>query len=95
MPRRTNSLPEEGFRQRVEMAVRKIPPGQTKSYKEVAILVNCPKGARAVARIMANNYDLTVPCHRVIRSDGGLGGYNRGGIRRKREILMEEGWVPK
>ena len=95
MPRKINNQTEEGFRQRVEAVVRKIPAGQTKSYKEVAILVNCPKGARAVARIMANNYDLTVPCHRVIRSDGGLGGYNRGVIKRKREILMEEGWLSK
>lgn len=77
---------------RVENVVRTIPEGQTKSYKEVAVLVDCPNGARAVARIMANNYDLTVPCHRVTRSDGGLGGYNRGGESRKREILTAEGW---
>ena len=80
------------FKMRVENVVRTIPEGQTKSYKEVAVLVDCPNGARAVARIMANNYDLTVPCHRVIRSDGGLGGYNRGGESRKREILTAEGW---
>lgn len=82
----------DSFRTRVESVVRTIPKGQTKSYKEVAILADCPNGARAVARIMANNYDLTVPCHRVIKSDGRLGGYNRGGERRKREILMAEGW---
>lgn len=83
----------DSFRQRVEAVVKTIPEGQTKSYKEVAILANCPKGARAVARIMANNYDLTVPCHRVIKSNGKLGGYNRGGERRKRELLLEEGWI--
>lgn len=88
----TNPKNNDSFRARVESVVRAIPKGQTKSYKEVAILVDCPNGARAVARIMANNYDLTVPCHRVIKSDGRLGGYNRGGERRKREILMEEGW---
>lgn len=77
----------------MEAVVKTIPEGQTKSYKEVAILANCPKGARAVARIMANNYDLTVPCHRVIKSNGKLGGYNRGGERRKRELLLEEGWI--
>ncbi len=82
----------DSSRTRVESVVRTIPKGQTKSYKEVAILADCPDGARAVARIMANNYDLTVPCHRVIKSDGRLGGYNRGGERRKREILMAEGW---
>ena len=93
MPRKNNEEIRGGFRYRVEEAVRQIPKGQTRSYKEVAIMVGCPKGARAVARIMANNYDLSVPCHRVIKSDGRPGGYNRGGERRKREILLEEGWV--
>ena len=93
MQKISKSRKEESFRQRVETVVKTIPKGQTKSYKEVAILANCPRGARAVARIMANNYDLSVPCHRVIKSDGRLGGYNRGGERRKREILMYEGWV--
>lgn len=88
----TNPKNNDSFRTRVESVVRAIPKGQIKSYKEVAILADCPDGARAVARIMANNYDLTVPCHRVIKSDGRLGGYNRGGERRKREILIAEGW---
>ncbi len=82
----------ESFRERVENVVKAIPKGQTKSYKEIAVLADCPNGARAVARIMANNYNLTVPCHRVIKSDGGLGGYNRGGESRKRELLLSEGW---
>jgi len=80
------------FRVKVENVVKAIPKGQTKSYKEVATLVGVPMGARAVARIMANNFDLSVPCHRVIRSDGKLGGYNRGGERTKRQILESEGW---
>lgn len=90
MPKKTKN--DDTFRARVENVVRAIPAGETKSYKEVAILADCPRGARAVARIMANNYDLTVPCHRVIRSDGGLGGYNRGGVMVKRTILEKEGW---
>lgn len=94
MPRKNKEETRVGFRQLVEEAVRQIPKGQTRSYKEVAVIVGCPKGARAVARIMANNYDLSVPCHRVIKSDGRLGGYNRGGERKKREMLLAEGWVP-
>lgn len=82
----------EDFRTRVENVVKAIPKGETKSYKEVAFLAKCPLGSRAVARVMANNYDLTVPCHRVIRSDGTLGGYNRGGEIKKRELLLAEGW---
>lgn len=63
------------------------------SYKEVAFAAKKPAAARAVANIMAKNYDPTVPCHRVIRSDGGLGGYNRGGIEKKRSILISEGYT--
>jgi O-6-methylguanine DNA methyltransferase len=78
------------FSDLVKNYVRSIKKGETKSYKEVAIACGNPKAARAVARIMAGNYDKTVPCHRVIRSDGGLGGYNRGGEEVKRVILESE-----
>lgn len=79
------------FAETVKEVVRKIPEGKVLTYKEVAHAVGKPFAYRAVANIMANNYDPTVPCHRVIRSDGGLGGYNRGGIERKRELLQSEG----
>lgn len=72
-----------------------IPRGKTMTYKEVATHAGNPKAARAVARIMASNYDLDIPCHRVVRSDGGLGGYNRGGLEAKRALLMKEGEVMK
>ena len=52
-----------------------------------------PRAARAVANIMAKNYDPQVPCHRVIRRDGKLGGYNRGGETAKKRLLQEEGAV--
>ena len=81
----------EKFADKVRQVVREIPRGQVLSYKEVAYAAGKPLAARAVANIMANNYDETVPCHRVIRSDGKLGGYNRGGITKKREILLAEG----
>lgn len=69
------------FKERVEKIVRDIPKGETLSYGEVASRAGSPGAARAVGQIMANNSDLSVPCHRVIRSDGKIGGYNgiRGG----------------
>ena len=87
MPTKSNN---ETFTSRVQQVVKSIRPGQTKSYKEVAILAGNPRAARAVARIMAANYDPAIPCHRVIKSDGTLGGYNRGGILKKQEILAAE-----
>lgn len=83
------------FRDNVKEIVKKIPKGSVLTYKQVAIKARSPKAARAVANIMAANYDLEVPCHRVIRTDGGLGGYNRGGIIKKRAILLSEGVILK
>ncbi|MEN9920325.1 MAG: hypothetical protein RL538_218 [Candidatus Parcubacteria bacterium] len=80
------------FQDKVKAVVRTIPKGKVMTYKEVASACGRPKAARAVANIMAANYDETVPCHRVIRSDGSLGGYNRGGIEKKRSILKSEGY---
>lgn len=80
------------FANRVRDAVRQIPKGQTKSYGDVARAVGYPRAARAVGTVMKNNYDPSVPCHRVIRADGTLGGYNRGGTKRKQELLKHEGF---
>lgn len=79
------------FQEDVKQIVRDIPKGEVMTYKEVAEAAGRPRAHRAVANIMANNYDPTVPCHRVIRTDGGLGGYNRGGIEKKRALLLAEG----
>lgn len=78
------------FTEAVQRVVKSIPAGQTQSYKEVAGLAGNAKAARAVANIMAANFDPEIPCHRVIRSDGSLGGYNRGGETAKRAILNSE-----
>lgn len=78
------------FREKVLSVVRKIPKGGSLTYKQVAMKAGNPKAARAVGAIMRTNYDPEIPCHRVVRSDGTLGSYNRGGATRKREILMEE-----
>lgn len=81
------------FTSAVKDVVKKIPKGDTMSYGAVAKKAGNPKAARAVANIMAKNFDADVPCHRVIRSDGNLGGYNRGGEEAKRSLLAAEGAV--
>lgn len=66
------------FQESIYGVVRKIPKGTTLSYKEVAILAGRPRAYRAVGNLLNKNYNPKIPCHRVIRSDGKLGGYNRG-----------------
>jgi O-6-methylguanine DNA methyltransferase len=78
------------FSQRVKDIVRNIPKGSTLSYKEVAARAGNPNAARAVAKLMSSNYDENIPCHRVIHSNGKIGGYNRGGEVAKKKILEEE-----
>ena len=69
-----------------------IPRGSVKTYKQVAIAIKSPKSARAVANACAKNpYASKIPCHRVIRSDGGLGGYSgKGGVKKKLKLLRSE-----
>jgi len=77
------------FRQKVSRVVRNISPGRTLSYKSVAEKAGSPRAYRAVGNILSQNYDPKIPCHRVIRSNGSLGGYNRGN-RNKKNILKKE-----
>ncbi len=79
------------FKERVLKVVRDIPKGKMLSYGEVAKYAGNPGAARAVGTIMKSNFDKTVPCHRVIRSDGKIGEYNRGGPNKKRALLVREG----
>ena len=81
------------FTEQVYDVVRKIPEGKFLTYKEVAQKIGKPKSARAVGTALSKNYNLDVPCHRVIRTDGKMGGYNRGGIKKKLEILKGEGAI--
>lgn len=83
------------FSSKVYEVVSHIPPGQTLSYGEVAALAGSPGAARAVGTLMAQNFDPSVPCHRVIRADGKLGAYNRGGEDKKRALLIAEGAIKK
>jgi AraC family transcriptional regulator, regulatory protein of adaptative response / methylated-DNA-[protein]-cysteine methyltransferase len=78
------------FQRRVWKELQAIPSGSTRSYEEIAHSLGRPKSARAVSRACATNpVSLIIPCHRVIRKDGGLGGY-RWGIERKRSLLKTE-----
>ena len=72
----------------------KIPRGRVKTYKQVAIGINMPNSARAVANACGKNpYSPKVPCHRVIKSDGTIGGYSgNGGIKTKKKLLKKEGY---
>jgi len=66
------------FKDKVIKIVKKIPKGETLSYGEVALLAGSPGAARAVGNILSKNFNPEIPCHRVVRSDGKPGGYNRG-----------------
>ena len=78
------------FKERVYKVVSKIPKGKTMSYKEVARKAGSPLAFRAVGNILNKNNNPNVPCHRVIRSNGKIGGYRKG-TRIKKEILIKEG----
>ncbi|SQC91170.1 Regulatory protein of adaptative response [Cedecea neteri] len=78
------------FQQQVWQALRAVPPGSTVSYSELAERIGKPAAVRAVAgACAANTLAVAIPCHRVIRSDGGLSGY-RWGVERKRQLLENE-----
>ena len=80
------------FQKKVWGELRKIPKGEVRTYKEIAIAIGKPNSARPVANACGKNpRPIKIPCHRVIRSDGGLGGYSgRGGIKKKLELLRLE-----
>ena len=80
------------FQVKVWKYLKTIPEGKVITYKQLAKAINRPKAARAVANACAKNpYAPKIPCHRVIRSDGGLGGYSgRGGIKTKLRLLRSE-----
>ena len=74
---------QASFSERVYAIVAKIPIGKVMTYKQVAAKASSPHAARAVGNLMKNNYNPKIPCHRVVRSDGKIGDYNRGGSERK------------
>ena len=80
------------FQLKVWKYLKTIPRGKVKTYKQVAIGIKSPKSARAVANACAiNPYAPKIPCHRVIRSNGAIGGYSgKGGIKQKLKLLRSE-----
>ena len=83
------------FQLKVWAYLRKIPHGSDKTYSQVAKAIGKPLAVRAVANAIGKNpYPPKIPCHRVIRSDGSLGGYSgKGGIKTKRFLLKKEGII--
>ena len=81
------------FQKIVWNGIANIPEGKVLTYQELAIKIGRPKSFRAVANACAKNPHIPqIPCHRVVRKDGGLGGYSaKGGIKRKKYILEKEG----
>ena len=73
--------------------IAKIPIGKVLTYEELAFKINCPSSVRAVANACGKNpFVPMIPCHRVVRKDGNLGGYSaKGGIKQKRYLLQKEG----
>ena len=80
------------FERTVWKEISKIPFGETRTYKDIAIAIGKPNSSRAVANACGKNpYPVIIPCHRVIRSDGKLGGYSgAGGVKKKKELLKLE-----
>ena len=81
------------FQKKVWNELKKIPKGEVRTYKEIAAAIGKPNSARAVANACGKNpTPIEIPCHRVIRSDGSLGGYSgKGGVSTKRKLLKREG----
>ena len=84
-------MPEHAFASAVIEVVRSLSRGETVSYAEAARRAGYPGAARAVGSLMRKNHDPSVPCHRVVRSDGRCGEYNSGGEQKKAERLAQEG----
>lgn len=78
------------FALRVYSVVRGIPKGSVLTYREVANKAGSPKAYRAVGNILNKNYNPKIPCHRVIRSDGEIGGYNKGAFEKLRKLCEEK-----
>lgn len=83
----------KSFSEKVKQIVSKIPKGKVMTYKQVAKKAGNSNASRAVGSIMRKNFDPKIPCHRVIRSDGKIGDYNRGGSAAKIRKLRIEGAI--
>ncbi|NBS41526.1 MGMT family protein [bacterium] len=77
------------FAESVFAVVKRIPKGETRTYKQVATAAGRPTAFRAVGNVLNKNFDPAIPCHRVVRSDGKTGGYNRGAAQKKKRLQAE------
>lgn len=82
----------KSFTEKVHEVVKGIPKGKVLTYGEVARNAGNSKAVRAVGTILRKNFNPDIPCHRVIRADGRVGNYNRGGEEVKKRILRKEGY---
>jgi O-6-methylguanine DNA methyltransferase len=80
------------FKEKVHQVVKRVPKGKTLSYKKVAELAGSPRAWRAVGNILNKNRNPKVPCHRVIKSDGKIGGFYKGS-KKKVSLLKKEGVI--
>ena len=87
-----NNLKGTEFQKKVWKEILKIPKGQTRTYKDIALSIGSPKSYRAVANACGKNpLPVTIPCHRVVKSDGSIGGYSaKGGVEKKKILLSGE-----
>ena len=87
-----NNLKGTEFQKKVWKEILKIPKGQTRTYKDIALSIGSPKSYRAVANACGKNpFPVTIPCHRVVKSDGSIGGYSaKGGVKKKKILLLGE-----
>ena len=90
MPKKFSKEPMTFFQKKVYEAVKKIPKGKVMTYRQVAKLAGSPRAWRAVGNILNKNTNPKIPCHRVIKSDGKVGGYRRG-TKKKTRLLKKEG----
>lgn len=80
---------QKTFTEMVYAVVKKIPKGKVLTYKQVAEKAGRPNAFRAVGNILNKNYNPDIPCHRVVRSDGTAGGYNRGAAKKIQRLKQE------
>ena len=87
-----NNLEGTEFQKKVWKEILKIPKGQTRTYKDIALSIGSPKSYRAVANACGKNpLPVSIPCHRVVKSDGSIGGYSaKGGVEKKKILLSGE-----
>jgi O-6-methylguanine DNA methyltransferase len=90
MKKAKRQLKTKNFKTNIYEVVKKIPKGRAITYKKVAKLAGFPRAWRAVGNVLNKNKNPKIPCHRVIRSDGKIGGYNRG-VKKKIALLTKEG----